>query len=65
MALQDELTKIQTDTLAQIAAVQDLNGLNDIRVQVLGKKGALTGVLRGMKDLTPEERPKVGSFANT
>lgn len=65
MALQDELSKIQTDTLAQIAAVQDLSGLNDIRVQVLGKKGALTGVLRGMKDLTPEERPKVGSFANT
>ncbi|KRL12898.1 phenylalanine--tRNA ligase subunit alpha [Schleiferilactobacillus perolens] len=65
MALQDELTKIKNDALTQISAAANLDALNQIRVQTLGKKGALTGVLRGMKDLTPEQRPVVGSFANT
>ena len=31
----------------------------------MGKKGSITEVLRGMRDLSAEERPKVGSFANT
>ena len=41
-----------------------MNDLNQIRVEVLGKKGPITEVLRGMKDLSAEERPKVGSYAN-
>ena len=39
--------------------------LNDLRVKVLGKKGELTEILRGMKDLSPEERPVVGALVNT
>ena len=35
-----------------------------IRVETLGKKGPITEVLRGMRDLSAEERPKVGAFAN-
>ena len=38
----------------------DLNALNDVRVSVLGKKGELTAVLKGMKDVAPEDRPKSG-----
>ena len=42
----------------------DLNALNDVRVSVLGKKGELTAVLKGMKDVAPEDRPKVGQMVN-
>lgn len=64
MSLQDTLTELQADVLAQIAQTTDLKSLNDIRVNTLGKKGPITEVLRGMKGLTNEERPVVGAFAN-
>ena len=38
--------------------------LTEIRVEVLGKKGQLTEVLKGMKDVAPEDRPKVGQMVN-
>ena len=41
-----------------------LEGLNDIRVAYLGKKGQLTTVLKSMKDVAPEDRPKVGQMVN-
>ena len=38
--------------------------LQEIRVEFLGKKGALTEVLKSMKDVAPEDRPKVGALVN-
>ena len=38
--------------------------LEEIRIKYLGKKGELTAVLRGMGQLSPEERPVVGQIAN-
>ena len=35
-----------------------------MRVAYLGKKGELTAILKGMKDVSPEERPKVGQLVN-
>ena len=35
-----------------------------MRVAYLGKKGELTAILKGMKDVAPEERPKVGQLVN-
>lgn len=64
MSLQEKLETLKTETAAKIAAASDLNVLNQIRVETLGKKGPITEVLRGMKDLSAEERPKVGAFAN-
>ncbi|MGM0259334.1 phenylalanine--tRNA ligase subunit alpha [Enterococcus sp. AZ102] len=64
MSLQEKLEALQVETLAKIKEITDLKVLNQIRVEILGKKGPITEVLRGMKDLSAEERPKVGSFAN-
>ena len=50
--------------LNEIANSDDLKNVNDIRVKLLGKKGPITNVLRGMRDLSAEERPEVGKFAN-
>lgn len=43
---------------------RELQSLNQVRISYLGKKGPITEALRGMKDLTPEERPVIGTLAN-
>lgn len=64
MTLQAQLEALRDNTLKEIAQVATLKELNQIRVEILGKKGPITEVLRGMKNLSPEERPVVGGFAN-
>ena len=64
MGLREKLEELRKQGIQEIKASADLDHLNDIRVKMLGKKGPLTTVLRGMKDLSKEERPKVGKFAN-
>ncbi len=62
--MKERLQKIQEDAMRQINEAVNLNVLNDVRVAFLGKKGELTAVLKGMKDVAPEDRPKVGQFVN-
>lgn len=62
--MREKLEQIKNSALEAISAASDLKVLEDLRVQYLGKKGDLTAVLRGMKDLTAEERPVVGQMAN-
>lgn len=64
MSLQQQLTALKEEAISKLSHIHTLNELNDLRVEMLGKKGTLTEVLRGMKNLTAEERPVVGSFAN-
>lgn len=64
MSLQDKIAELRTVALAKLAEIADEKTLNDLRVAVLGKKGELTDILKGMKDLTNEERPKIGALAN-
>ena len=64
MTLQAQLQALRDNTLKEIAQVATLKELNQIRVETLGKKGPIIEVLRGMKNLSPEERPVVGGFAN-
>ena len=62
--MKEKLSKIMDEALSQIEASGELEKLNDIRVAFLGKKGELTSVLKGMKDVAPEDRPKVGQLVN-
>ncbi|TCK92850.1 phenylalanyl-tRNA synthetase alpha subunit [Natranaerovirga hydrolytica] len=62
--MKEKLQNIKDQALTSINESASLNELNDIRVNYLGKKGELTAVLRGMKDLSNEERPVVGQMAN-
>jgi len=48
----------------KIREATNQEGIEEIRVSILGKKGELTMILKGMKDLSPEERPKVGQQVN-
>ncbi len=62
--MKQKLEEIKKYALQQISAAKSLESLNEVKVNVLGKKGALTAVLKGMKDVAPEERPKIGQMVN-
>ncbi|HIX76135.1 MAG TPA: phenylalanine--tRNA ligase subunit alpha [Candidatus Fusicatenibacter merdavium] len=62
--MKEKLQAILEHAIADIEASDALDKLNDVRVNVLGKKGELTAVLKGMKDVAPEDRPKVGQLVN-
>lgn len=64
MAITDDLRTIEADALAAIDAADTLAMLDGVRVNYLGKKGSLTGVLRGLGALAPGERPEVGRVSN-
>ena len=62
--MNDKLREIKEKAIKQIAESEDLNRLNDARVEFLGKKGELSQMLKSLKDLTEEERPKFGQLVN-
>ncbi len=62
--MQEELKRMQEEALQEISAASSIDQVNEIRVKYLGKKGLLTGILRGMGGLSAEERPVVGQLAN-
>ena len=62
--LERKIKAISEEALERIKKSSDLAELNDMRVNVLGKKGSLTAILKSMKDVAPEDRPKVGQWVN-
>ena len=62
--MKDQIAKIRENALKEIGESKFLQQLQDARVKYLGKKGELTALLKGMKDLPPEERPKFGAVVN-
>ena len=59
-----KLDQIRQQVQEQILSCDTTEKLNEIRVSILGKKGQLTDLLKSMKDVAPEERPKVGQMVN-
>jgi phenylalanyl-tRNA synthetase alpha chain len=64
IGLEQKLKDIKAAALEEMAKAGSLEDLNEVRIRYLGKKGELTGVLRGMAALTSEERPRIGQAAN-
>lgn len=59
-----QLQEIKEAVEKVLSGAVDLDSLENIRVEYLGKKGKLTAVLKGMGKLSSEERPVVGAMAN-
>ncbi len=55
--MREKLEQIKAEALGQIEESGALEKLNEIRIRYLGKKGELTQVLKGMKDVAPQDRP--------
>lgn len=62
--MKEQLQSIKNEALGEIAKVTSLKDVNDLRVKYLGKQGALTAILRGMRDVAPEDRPVIGALVN-
>ncbi|NLK98087.1 phenylalanine--tRNA ligase subunit alpha [Defluviitalea saccharophila] len=62
--MKEKLQSIKQQAMDRLKDVKELKVLDEIRIEFLGKKGELTQVLRGMKDLSAEERPIIGQMAN-
>ena len=59
-----ELEQIASEAAAAIAAATELSALDDLRVEYLGKKGRLTGLLKSLGSLSNDERPAAGAKIN-
>ncbi len=64
MAVNEKLEEIRRRTLENIARAKNLEELNEVRLTVLGKRGELKELMKGMRDLSAEERPKFGQLVN-
>ena len=62
--MQEQLKAIRESVLAELAAIKDSQELDKLRVRVLGKKGELTAILRGMGKLPADQRPVMGQMVN-
>ncbi len=62
--MQARLNKIREEAKAQIETACTQAEIEEIRVKLLGKKGVLTQILRGMGQLSPEERKETGQMTN-
>jgi phenylalanyl-tRNA synthetase alpha chain len=62
--MKEKLNEILSEGKKEIVSAGDLKTLDDLRVKYLGKAGALTQILRGMKDVLAEDRKAIGSLAN-
>ena len=62
--MENQLREIRERAIARLSEIRDTASLEELRVNLLGKKGELTGILRGMGKLSPEMRPKMGHLVN-
>ena len=63
--ISENIEAIKTAVMEALAKSEHLQDIQDIRVKFLGKKGELTAIMKEMKNLSKEDRPKVGQLVNT
>jgi phenylalanyl-tRNA synthetase alpha chain len=63
--MREQLEKMKDEALGCIAQASGETALQDIRIRFLGRKGELTGLMKGLGALSQEERPIVGQLVNT
>lgn len=59
-----KLGQLELDTLPLIDAAETVKSIEEIRINVLGKKGQLTDILKALGQVSAEERPAIGQIAN-
>ncbi|MBF0414168.1 MAG: phenylalanine--tRNA ligase subunit alpha [Magnetococcales bacterium] len=62
--MRKQLENLQSQALEEVERASSAHELEEIRVKILGKKGMLTHLLRGLKDVADAERPELGTIAN-
>ena len=62
MDMKERLQELAEAARKRIEESDGPDKLNEVKVAYLGKKGELTAILKSMKDVAPEDRPKVGQM---
>lgn len=62
--MKEQLERIKSEALEKIKNADNLDKLNEVRVAFLGKKGEFTAVMKSLKDVAAEDKPKVGAMIN-
>ncbi|HBQ22672.1 MAG: phenylalanine--tRNA ligase subunit alpha [SAR116 cluster bacterium] len=62
--MHDDISALEQKLLNAIAQVNDLNSLEQLRVEALGKKGEVSLLMRGLGSMSPEERQSFGPLLN-
>ena len=60
----EEMNQLKADALADISQAADEKALQDVKVKYLGKKGSVSGLMKQMKDLSNEKKPRDGQAVN-
>lgn len=60
----EKLDELKKQAREELGSVSDEAALQNLKARFLGKKGAITEILKSMKDLSPEERPRMGQLVN-
>ena len=63
--MREQLEKLKNETLTSIKSAVNVELLQDIRVRMLGRKGELTALMKGLGALSADERPIVGQLVNS
>lgn len=62
--MEDKIGAMREEALGQVAAAQTAAELEAVRIQYLGRKGLLPEIMKGLRDVPPEQRSAVGQAAN-
>lgn len=63
--MKEKLEALLQQAVAEITTTSSAEGIQEIRVKYLGKKGALTAIMKSIGTLSPEERPAIGQVVNS
>src|ERR1041384_1980400 len=62
--MDSQLDQLRAEAASAIAAAADENALEQLRVKYLGQSGAVTTLSKGMKDVSKEDKPRIGKLLN-
>ena len=62
--MREKINELYKNAVEAITAIKDGRSLDDVKVKFLGKSGKVTELLKGMRDVPAEDRPKVGQLVN-
>ncbi len=62
--MKDKIQQIKEDAISKIEASKTIDDIENVRIAYLGKKSAFNEILKGLKDLSPEEKKEIGPLAN-
>lgn len=62
--IEEQLTQLQSEAETALVSIHTLDELETLRIEYLGRKGRLTDIKRGLKDINEVDRPAIGALAN-